>query len=251
MLLESGDQPEPLKRLLRRRDTILYDVEQSEAALEDDNIWLRRVATLDEAIETVIRDRTSRESVKPLPAIPLPATPIETVDVRVGPPASVSFSIGGESFSYEEEIDWAERGTQIVRPDLNAVSGDPANVIAPDFAGDRHDALVAHLRESLFEFATALRNEAIETGKTTISATLADLAKPCPVCGNWLDWHGICQTCRQREWEAQQLAAEESRLRGERDHELQERDRLADRLPIARRRLEEVDAEIAGLSKNR
>jgi hypothetical protein len=234
--------------LLRRRENIVFDVEQSESALDDDNIWTRRVATLDEAIANVLADRAVREVVAPLPAIPLPPTPVENISAEAGPPASVSFRIAGEVFSYEEEIDWAERGTQIVRPDLNHVGGDPNRIIPADFAGDRHDALVAHLRESLFEFATALRNEVIETGAIAATANLAALAQPCPVCGSWLDWHGICQTCRLREWDLQQLTAEEQRLRTERAHDLEERDRLVERLPIARRRLAEVDAEIAALS---
>jgi hypothetical protein len=242
---ENSDQ---LERLLRRRDSIVFDVEQSESALDDDNIWTRRVETLDEAIANVLADRTIREVVNPLPAIPLPPTPIEDISVETGPPASASFRIGNEVFTYEEEIDWAERGTQIVRPDLNHVAGDPSRILPADFAGERHEALIAHLRESLFELATALRDEVIETGTTTIAANLAALAKPCPVCGNWLDWHGICQTCRLREWDLQQLAAEEQRLRTERAHELEERNRLVERLPIARRRLAEVDAEIAALS---
>ena len=45
----------------------------------------------------------------------------------------------------------------------------------------------------------------------------------------------------------QELDVEEERLRTERAREDEERARLADRLPIARRRLAEVDAEIASL----
>ncbi|MEA2581969.1 MAG: hypothetical protein QOF33_54, partial [Thermomicrobiales bacterium] len=61
------------------------------------------------------------------------------------------------------------------------------------------------------------------------------------------DWHGTCPECQRRAWQRQHLDAEEERLRREREREEDERARLADRLPIARRRLAEVDAKIAAL----
>jgi hypothetical protein len=78
-------------------------------------------------------------------------------------------------------------------------------------------------------------------------ATLADLARPCDECGGWHDWHGTCAECQRRAWRRQELDVEEERLRTERAREDEERARLADRFPTARRRLAEVDAEIASL----
>jgi hypothetical protein len=239
-----------LKKLIRRREIVLFDVEQSEEAVAEDNIWVRRVATLDEAIQNVIDERTRREQIIPMPPLPVPAFPILDLSVKTGPPAAVSFQINSEVFQYEEDLDWSERGTQIVRPDLIPRQGDPESILPPGFGEDRHEALITHLRESLFGFATAARNQAIEEGVVSIVATLSDLATPCPICGGWRDWHGICQTCRQRDWDIQQLNAEENRLRSERAHELEEQGKFADRLPIAHRRLSEIDAEIAALQND-
>jgi hypothetical protein len=107
--------------------------------------------------------------------------------------------------------------------------------------------LVEHLAASLFVFATDLRDRALNGQPLPTAPTLADLARPCDACGGWQDWHGTCPECQRRAWQRQHLDAEEERLRREREREEDERARLADRLPIARRRLAEVDAEIAAL----
>ncbi len=243
----SAEENDKLARLHRRRDAVMIDVEQAESASQPDNPWQERLALIDEAIAAVERDRKALATLPSQPAAPLPPTPITNIQISAEAPSSVSFGIGSERFDYSEDIDWAERGTQLVKPDLVHRSGDPATLIPTAFPDDRREALREHLAASLFVFATDLRDRALNDIPLPETPTLADLARPCSVCGGWQDWHGTCAECQRRLWQRQQLNAEEARLQGERKREDEERARLADRLPIARRRLAEVDAEIAAL----
>ena len=77
--------------------------------------------------------------------------------------------------------------------------------------------------------------------------TLADLARPCPVCGDWLDWRGHCDTCATRAYRRQTLRAEAARLAQERDDEEEDRHKWSERFPVARKRLADLDADIARL----
>lgn len=78
--------------------------------------------------------------------------------------------------------------------------------------------------------------------------TLEELAKPCPKCGGWTDWRGICQACAQRTAATAELKREELRLLDERAAEAEERHRLIERVPLARRRLRDIHNEIASLA---
>jgi hypothetical protein len=234
-------------QLRRRRESILFDVEQAELANQPDNPWQQRAALLDEAIDAVQRDRDALAALPVRPGAPLPATPIALVQVSAETPATVAFSVGAEQFHFAEEIDWAEGGTQVVRPELVHRAGDPAALVPSSFPEDRRDEAIEHLAASLFVFATDLRDRALNGQELPAAPTLADLARPCDACGGWQDWHGTCAECERRTWQRRQLEAEAERLRNERSREEDERARLADRLPIARRRLAAVDAEIAAL----
>ena len=61
------------------------------------------------------------------------------------------------------------------------------------------------------------------------------------LCG----WRGASAIGAQRAWRRQQLHAEAQRLLGEREAEIEDQAKWAERLPAARRRLADVDAEIA------
>jgi hypothetical protein len=184
-----------------------------------------------------------------LPAFPLPSIPVTITHVNAESPAHVAFTIGDESFVYEEEIDWAERGHQLAQPVLARVSGEPERLVPPNTPAERRESLVEHLTASLFAFATDVVNRALR-GDRLPEATLADLARPCPRCGGWQDWLGVCAECERRAWRRKALAAEAERLRKERERELEEEARWAERLSIAQRRLADIDAQISALERS-
>jgi hypothetical protein len=159
----------------------------------------------------------------------------------------VTFSIDGEHFIYQEEIDWAERGFQLARGELLLQEGDPAALLPDAQPVGEADALREHLTTSLFAFATDIRDRSLAGEPLPISPTLADLAKPDPVDGGWLDWSGNSLRRAEKENALRTLEVEEQRLLADRARELDELARWEDRLPIARRRLSEVDAQIAEL----
>lgn len=236
---------EATTRLLRRREAVVFDVEQAELANRDDNPWRQRMALIDEAMTTVEGDLRDVATMPAKPGLPLPPIPIRDLLVTSEPPISVRFTIGDERFHYMELIDWAERGTQIAQPELVLQEGDPAGLVPATFPEDQNAQLIEHLAASLFVLAVELRNRALNGQVMPAALTLDQLAKPCSACGGWQDIHGTCAECQRRLWRKQQLEAELERLRIDRGREEEDRAKLADRLPIARRRLVEVDAQIA------
>jgi hypothetical protein len=209
----SPDENDKLARLRRRRDAVIYDVEQAESATQPDNPWQERIALLGEAVAAVERDRDALAALPARSGIPIASTPITNLRVSAETPASVSFDVGPEHFDYAEDIDWAERGTQLVRPELVPRTGDPTTLVPPAFPPDRRDELLDHLTASLFVFATDLRDRTLNDRALPATPTLADLARPCDECGGWQDWHGTCAECQRRTWRRHELDAEEARLR--------------------------------------
>jgi hypothetical protein len=226
---------------------VLYDLEQAQLAHQDANPWQERIALLTEAIQTIETDLLALERLPASPTYDLPPTPVEQIEVSIAEPSSVSFRIGGERFHYEEAIDWAERGTTIVRGELHHRTGSPSRLLPPSVPASLADDLVAHLTDSLFAFAVDLRDRRLEDKPLPSTATLADLASPCPECGGWRDWNGICPVCKRRAWQRQQLIAEATRLEQEREREAADQEKWAERLPVAQRRLADIDAELAAL----
>ncbi|MGH2531433.1 MAG: hypothetical protein ACRDJW_03905 [Thermomicrobiales bacterium] len=238
---------ERLARLRKRREAIIFDVEQAEAALRPENPWQERIALLEEAIGTVDADVKALAELPKVESTSLSATPIEEIAVSIAEPPSVSFWIGGETFCYEEEIDWAERGTTVVHGELKQRSGEVERLVPPATPDQVRDALTTHLTDSLFVFATDLRERKLAAEPLPVAPTLAELAQPCPECGGWRDWKGQCPECTRRAFRRQQLGAEVDRLVREQDQERDDLAKWAERVPIARRRLADVDAEIAAL----
>ena len=79
----------------------------------------------------------------------------------------------------------------------------------------------------------------------------AEVALPTPArerSAGWRDLLGRCPACQQRQWAADALRADAERLRKERDDQLEEAHRWAERLPIMRHRLADAEAELARLS---
>lgn len=236
-----------LDQLRRRRELILFDVERAESAKAVDNPWQERIDLLDESLATVEADLAAlgREPVEA--GLPLPETPITAIAATADEPAVVAFAIGDERFRFEEETDWDQRGGPVVRGDLRQRAGAAEALVPGDVPRARRDDVLRHLTESVIVFATDLRDRALAGSPLPERPTLADLARPCPECGGWRDWRGTCERCAARAFRRQGLRAEGERLRKEREEEADERRKWAERLPIARRRLQDVEREIAAV----
>ncbi|MGC4105557.1 MAG: hypothetical protein QM753_04270 [Thermomicrobiales bacterium] len=243
----SSDPRQRLARLQQQRLAILFDVDQGELAESDENPWTHRIALLTEAMETVTTDLTTLAETPPAPSWPVPPTPIEKLVTATseGQPFTLAFRIGDESFAWEESLDWAERGHQISLPELTRTRGRAEAVVPDDTPNPLRNALTAHLAQSLDAFAEDVRERRLHGDPLPDAPTLADLAKPSPEAGGWLDWNGRSPVKAVRAAEEQRLRRERDRLLSERGREVEERHRLIERLPIARRRLADVDAEIA------
>lgn len=245
-MLSEPERQRRIAALRRRREAILFDVERAELALQPENPWQERITLLDDALGTVAADRQRLAAQTPGPTFPIPPIPISDFRATNAEPAEVSFRIGDELFDFAEDVDWDERGGAVLRGQLRQIAGDASRLVPINTPPDLRTALAQHLTDSVVAFATDLRDRAL-AGKPMPAATLTDLAQPCPECGGWRDWHGRCPACLQRDWRRRQLDAEAQRLRGERAKEAEERHRWAERLPVARKRLADVDAEIAAL----
>lgn len=250
---QQGNESERTARraaeLNRRRQAALFDIEQGELAARADNPWQERIALLSDALVTVNEDKARLDNAPPEPYAPVPTTPITDLSVSGDEPPAVSFAVGEERFAYAEDIDWAERGHQVARGELRRQAGDPERLVPPETPTALREALGGHLAESLFVFASDLRDRALDGEPMPDRPVLADLARPCDTCGGWLDWRGRCQACARRNAERQRLKREADRLLDERASEAEEQHRLVERLPVARRRLADVEIELNALER--
>ena len=235
------------EQLRKRREMVAFDLERAESATRPDNPWQERIDLLTESIATVDADLAALAAQPPEPTFPLPETPITGIGATATEPASVGFTIGPQTFRFAEEADWDQRGGAIVRGDLRQRSGDAAALVPAGAPPEVGAALARHLVESAMVFAVDLRDRALDGEPPPERPTLADLARPCPECGGWRDWRGTCDACTRRAWHRQGLVAERTRLGKEQESEAADRRKWADRVPIARRRLADVDAELAKL----
>lgn len=236
-----------LDALRRRRDMAIYDLDRAESARQPENPWRERIALLDNSLATIEADLQALDTIPPLTPFPLPETPLSGVAVSLEEPVSVAFSIGPEHFRWEEEVDWDQRGGPVVRGQLRQLSGDVANILPADVPPVRRDGLLRHLAESVNVLAVDLRDRTLEAEPLPAHITLADLARPCPECGDWLDWLGHCATCAQRAWQRQNLRQEAARLAKERDELEEDRYKWSERLTVARKRFADIEAEIAAV----
>jgi hypothetical protein len=231
-------------RLLKRRDELLSEIERAERASEVDNPWQQRLEVIKASLGAIEAEEAETRRVPTLGLIELPPTPIIELIVALETAPEVSFCIGGEAFIYREEIDWAERGHQLVKGDLAQQSGSVDALVPSADDPERADALRRHLDSSLLSFATDLRNRAQNGAELPQGATLQDLAQPCPECGDWLIWDGRCLSCLRRRQRLDELEAERRRLLSEQQHEFEDRARTVEQLPILRRRLAEINRAI-------
>lgn len=237
-----------LDQLRRRRELVQSDVERAEAAGRPKNPWQERMDLLDESRATVAAELAALEREPPALSFPLPETAINGIEAAAGEPAAVRFAIDAERFVFEEETDWDQRGGPVVRGELRQRTGAAERLVPESTPVELREALAAHLRDSVTVFATDLRDRGVEGEALPTGATLADLARPCPDCGGWRDWRGTCARCAERAFRRQGLRAEADRLTKEREEEAAERRKWAERLPVARRRLADVEAEIAAVT---
>ncbi len=246
---ERSPEQRKLEGLRRQRMAILFDIEQGETAAAPDNPWTQRMALLTEAMATVEQDVSATSVVVPGPFVTLPETPIAIDGVTIDDVATVTFSIGDETFTYSEDPDWADRSRTITRGDLQRLTGQVDALLPSSTPGDLVDPLRLHLEESLLVLATDLRDATLDGEPLPTSPVLADLSRPCPTCGGWTDWRGTCQACAQRQAALAVLRREASRLLDERNTEADERHKLIEGLPLARRRLRDVEADLARLGE--
>lgn len=226
---------------------MIFDIDQGELALQLENPWRDRIDLLSEAIANVESDLAALDA---LPATTAPAIdPVSIVDIVAsgGELIQIAFTIGEERFHFEEQVDWDQRGGPTVRGDLQLVSGSVDSLLGSARTVDERVALRNHLIDSIVVFATDLRDRTLSGEPLPSAPILTDLAKPCPTCGGWMVWNGRCPACTSRAIERQRLRVERDRLDGDRRKEADERHRLADGLPISRRRLAAVETDITNL----
>ena len=229
-------------RLERRIRNLEHDIARAESAERANSRWQQRIDEVGAAIRQAEADaKTLAAPRQPREAIPLPPTPVTDIDVQTDIPATVRFRIGDEAFRFSEEVDWTERGEQRSIPGLRRFEGDPDALIPENVPEDRCDDLQEHLRHAIGALAIALRDQPEQRAALV---TLADLATPCPVCGNWRDLRDRCITCQRREWQAEELRAEVQRMIEERNSLLDEIASQRDALPVLRRQLQDARAEL-------
>lgn len=247
--IDNDQSPNESRRtaLERRRIAIQFDIDQGELALSPENPWTHRIELLSEALANVENELASIRTVEEQSYYPLPPTPISDVEVSESEPYQVSFRVGDEGFRWVERLDWIERGGILAQPEFVQEHGDAANLLPPDTPAELEESLTAHLRESVMAFAVVLRDAQLAEEPIPTDVTLADLAPKCPVCGGWMDFNRTCNTCAVRKVNEQNLFQERQHLMKERSTEAEERHRLGERLPLALRRMEDLDRQIADL----
>lgn len=238
-----------IERLQRRKQDILFEISQGELAASEENPWRDRIELLTEALTTVEDDLKALNEAPPEEYAPVPATPITDLTVSTAEPPAVAFAIDGQAFRYSEDLDWAERGHSVIRTELILRAGDPEALVPASTPDNLKPKLAAHLTGSLFAFASNMRDRALDGEPLPDHSTLADLARPCPNCGGWMEWGGVCQACARRKAERFRLMGERSDLLGKRAAEADDMTRLIERLPVARRRLADVEREIAAAER--
>jgi len=244
---ESSSNESRRAALERQREAIQFDIDQGELALSPDNPWSHRIELLTEALSNVESELQSIRQVEEQPYHPLPSTPITDIAVSESEPYEVSFTIGDESFRWGEKLDWIERGGILAQPEFIQEAGDAAKLVPADTPVDLVEPLRNHLRESVTAFAVVLRDARLAGDERPKDVTLADLAPKCPVCGGWMDFNRSCNACAVRKVNEQNLFQERQHLMKERAAEEEERHRLGERLPLARRRMNEIEHRLAEL----
>ena len=233
--------------LRRRRDALLYEIERGEDARQPDNPWAARIALLTESLDTIATDRAALDHEPAAPTWPVPSLPVRDIDVQTAEPLSVRFTVGAETFRFAEQQDWDNRGGIVVRGDLEPTSGTVGAVMPEELPPDIRQAFTASVAAALLAFAVRLRDDALAGEAHHSVNILRDIVTDDDEAGGWRDLHGANPVRLDRAYRRQQLRAQEDRLIADRNAERDEQRTLTDRLPVARRRLEQVEADLARL----
>lgn len=244
---EQANSESRLAALERRRFAIQFDIDQGELALSPENPWTHRIELLSEALANVESELAAIRQVQQQPFFLLPETPVSDIAVSDSEPYQVSFRIGEEAFQWGERLDWIERGGILAQPEFVQESGNVANLVPQNTPPELVETLTDHLRESVTAFAVVLRDARLGEDAFPADVTLAELAPKCPVCGGWMDFNRTCNTCAVRKVNEQNLFQERQHLMKERSSEAEERHRLGERLPLALKRMEDLERQIAEL----
>ena len=232
--------------LRKRRDGVLFDLEQATLAGEAENPWLDRVATIDEARRAVDADlRRLAESSAGEPGMALASTPVSIESVAIEPAPRVVIRVGNTELVYVEDLDWAERGNQLARTELHLESGDLVSLLPRRLNEQDRRELFEVMGDSLFAIASDARDRMSAGRPLPADRPLSALAQPDFEMGGWVDVHGSSPRRRAHAIRDAELRAELEHLWTEKQRELEEMARWRERLPVAERRLRDVDAEIA------
>src|SRR5699024_87992 len=122
-----------LVALRRRREALVHDLAAAEEATLADNRWRTELALIAQAMTETARDLDEVGTHIAPPGSALPPTPITGIAVETEPVVRVAFLVGENRFRYAEEIDWAERGTQLARSELILEQGNAESLIPAEF----------------------------------------------------------------------------------------------------------------------
>lgn len=236
-----------LYRLLQRKANIEYDIAAAHSAFLPENRWTERIDQLSDAIQQAEQDiAASVPEPSTAPPVELPPTPVEIIEVSTREPVSVRLGIGAHQILYREEIDWAERGHQLALPQLTHAEGD-IEPLLPDLPPEiERERFIEHLRNSLSIIADEALERSVDN-EPLPAFTLADLARPCPRCGGWIDPKGRCPRCAQLYWQLRGIREDRDRLIKELNDVREDLARIKDRLPVFNRQLIDVEADIQKL----
>ena len=229
-------------RLERRIANLEIDIDQAISAGKADSRWRKRIEEINGAIRQAeadlarLRDRRTSQS-----KVGLDPIPVTDIEVQATIPARVMFQIGSEVFVYSEEIDWTERGERRTLPGLRRFEGQPEALIPAGLPADRRKVLEEHLLHALGALAVALQDELVGPDA---KMTLADLASPCPECGNWRDHRDRCISCQRCIWRAAEVQSEIQRLTDERNRIIEDIANQREALPILQRQLSDARREL-------
>lgn len=226
---------------LTRLQRLERQLEEAELAAQRENPWNERARLIDQAIEGL--DEQIRQPVAKVDRqFPdLPSWPLNVESIDPESPSSVLLTAGRYRFPFAEEIDWAERGTTIVKGDLLLESDDLSD-LASQAGFDLQ--VTERLSDALFALATSIRDAALAEHDPPKVSRFDKLLELCPVCGEIRLWNGICLSCVQRNGRLARFETERQRLFAERDAVLAERAAKVEQLPVLRKRYAEAVAAL-------